>query len=226
MAACHWRAFVMDGQKYQSIQDFPDHYCVLISPRIARYQHNLPDFLPYFNVPVDVRRRIFARFHGYTPQQHIRHHCLFTSQFDSRGLCINPKHLTIGTLHMNHDDAIKEAMERDQQGYLTPQHDVRQRPLQTDPVPLQPGIKLSEVEMKQMQQCEYFYQHEQCHDKLYIDTAQTLLEALRDNLPSVVEACATVIKQIPHIRLNSCQWHRRRKPHGSPEDINIIKQFF
>lgn len=58
---CYWRNAVNDGVRYQSLDDFPDDRCVLISPLWARYTYT-GRALPYWQVDAGLRRHIWSTF--------------------------------------------------------------------------------------------------------------------------------------------------------------------
>ena len=114
---CHWRDFAEDTSQFH-----PDE-CVLISPRLATIRFK-PPFLPYFAVRSKYRQFIYEQLTGQAvpPGSVIRHLCLFRSKehIDSRGLCINPHHVCLGTEADNTRDAYAENLLRTQLNYWTP----------------------------------------------------------------------------------------------------------
>lgn len=118
---CAWRAWVEDGYAYWSLSDFRLDRCVLISPRLARFDYD-GKHLPYFQVRSSLRRYIWESFTGLKvpPSGALRHQCCWHSGLDSRGLCINPLHLQIGSLDDNRLDARREEKFRADNGFWRP----------------------------------------------------------------------------------------------------------
>lgn len=118
---CHWRDYVEDGHLYQQLSDFPPEQCVHISPRWARVEFT-SRALPYFQVHAPLRRFIWEQMTGteYPKYGVVRHHCLKHTGIDSRGLCINPHHLSIGSSGDNRLDAREEEKLRESLGYWKP----------------------------------------------------------------------------------------------------------
>lgn len=114
---CHWRNYVRGH--HERLEDFTMDQCVFISPRMARF-YSSPYYLPYFQVHAALRRHIWESMHqrkvpaGAT----MCHQCLQYAD-DSRGLCVNPKHITIGTKDDNRIQARNEELIRRQRGYWT-----------------------------------------------------------------------------------------------------------
>lgn len=117
---CSWRNHVIDGLQYKALDDFPQDRCVFISPRYAHFSYN-GHALPYFQVHSSLRRYIWESLTGTTYPKGgvVRHHCL-DHGLDSRGLCINPKHLNIGSYGDNMVDARKESKQREELNYWKP----------------------------------------------------------------------------------------------------------
>jgi hypothetical protein len=120
MTYCHWRRYVLLGYKYQSLDDFDDKQCVLMSPRFCRFEYQ-GTCLPYFQVESALRRHIWEsfRYRKIPKGAVVRHHCTMKTS-DSRGACVNPLHLSIGSKDDNRKDAREEHKLRAQQGYWKP----------------------------------------------------------------------------------------------------------
>lgn len=118
---CHWRAFVKDGYSLWSIENFSPDRCVIVSPRKAHIEYT-GSALPYFQVCSKLRRHIWESMTGSKVPRHavIRHHCLDYTGRDSRGLCVNPLHLSIGSRDDNRMDSRREFLHREQLGYWKP----------------------------------------------------------------------------------------------------------
>lgn len=214
MSSCHWRSLIPHGHQYQQLSDFPADQCVLITPRVARLHNDLPDYLPYFNVHTSIRRRIYSTFYHVhpRPRQHIRHHCLFLSEFDSRGLCVNPRHLSLGTSYMNHQDALKESVARKQKGYLQPLKETQT--VYTGPIePFVEPIPLSAEDMKMLLQCDTEQKCEKFQDEQPLLCATQILEGLRDHDKEAVLQGLQLLKRWPSLSLQSCRWHKTNSSH-------------
>jgi hypothetical protein len=120
---CHWRRFTEKGYNYWTTDSFNKQDCVLISPRFARFQYD-EKFLPYFQVNSGLRRHIWQSLTGLAVPQNavIRHQCLMVNGIDSRGLCVNPTHIMLGSTDDNRSDARIEEIQRAQLGYWKPPH--------------------------------------------------------------------------------------------------------
>ena len=119
---CHWRSYVNGGYLLWTIDDFELDQCVLISPRTARLEYN-GMALPYFQVHAALRRHIWESmtFQKVPKNSIMRHRCLERAKYDSRGLCINPHHLSIGSRDDNRMDSRVEYKIRESLGYWKPE---------------------------------------------------------------------------------------------------------
>lgn len=121
---CSWRSYA------EPFTEFKKEECVLISPRWA---HRVPPGrnLPYFQVDAGLRRFIWESHYGLCvpASATMRHQCLPMTGIDSRGLCVNPLHLTVGTMDDNRIDARNEAKIREDLGYWKPQDYLDLEPL-------------------------------------------------------------------------------------------------
>lgn len=122
-----------DGYRYWKLLDFDAKRCVLISPRFARFEYD-GKHLPYFQVRTALRRHIWESFMGRRVPHAaaLRHQCCWQSGLDSRGLCVNPLHLEIGSLDDNRLDARREESFRAARGFW--------RPVGYEPLGALPGV--------------------------------------------------------------------------------------
>lgn len=119
---CEWRKYVENGNTYRYKEDFPRHKCILMSPRMSRFEwHDPQSGYPYWNVHTILKRHIYETFYRnkVLPGLVIRRHCMDFHQ-DSRGLCINPWHMSLGTRHDHAQDLRTDDQFRHQRDYWIP----------------------------------------------------------------------------------------------------------
>lgn len=210
---CHWRDFA------EPFAELREDECVLISPRLARRSRTNPPFLPYFNVRTEYRQFIWEQLTETEMPAYavLRHHCIHKSRehIDSRGLCVNPLHQSLGSQSQNTADAREEQQLRQQLGYWEPDASAEQRIVadmyfarpaaNVMPLLYQP-TRLPEAVVAAYRACKHA---PIARDQELLASARAFLRAARYN-QGAPEALSALMAKLPAPRLHRfvpCQWH-------------------
>lgn len=230
---CYWRDFVGGGEKLWSLEDFDPHHCYLISPRLSKMEYD-GTFLPYFQVHSNIRRHIWeSMMHIKVPKGAIMcHRCLEMTGRDSRGLCINPIHMSIGSNDDNRMDARMEQDMRKRLGYWRPPMSVELNPLTQDIkgdtalhtkkdestlwTLMVQNEPLNQQELRSHLYCMELGRlsrpHLSIEDRELIEMAEELLDAMKMNDSERVELYIEklmTVKLKPSNKRRKCSYHQR-----------------
>lgn len=228
---CSWRMFVTDHMR--SLNTIDPKRCILISPRFARLTHG-DGFMPYFQIRHELRRFIWETFYDRkVPDRAImRHRCLQQCGMDSRGLCVNPHHITIGTRDDNRLDARVEEKLREGSGYWKPeeysplpdlselpQHQVILMPFRYEPDMLQlwaGNTEALDASTKQAHMyCNYLSNHVKVPmpewDREALSLCMTILNDMKSgrNPQRTIEAYESHRSRMPREAQQQCMRHKQ-----------------